>query len=686
MRLTDTQCEKLRDAILDIYPIQNKADLESFLRDSLKINLEYIVDSSKSSIETINKIIHKDNHQQRNESIKILILRIPAKDLDLNKEIYGIETAIERAKKRFLLNFTTKIVYSTDDIRRNIAEENPQIVHICGHGLENGYLKLENDDSGISPEVLKLICQQHKHTIKCVLLNACHSEKATLEISQHINYAIGMNNEIIDNVAIEFAKGFYDGLGYSNEHNTYVTAFNEGIIAVIAKNKSQESIPVLKTRISYEEAIHDLLQKLDAENKINELIEELKNLYSTNNLLTKFISYYKHPLKDYLSEFEEIFQKITDSSAIASASQCIFPDNPPDKTKIISALVTNDYNRNPSPLSIIKFANRLAAILEKKENKNENPQSPYIRDWLAKISNRLGIEIFASDENESNQQAVKTYLLIKVDNEGSQLRLQAEVMKKRNNCLNSEPLDLPGCSDEKGIICDSFENIPSKLDEYIEYYYETNNLLDTILEIFLPMQHIDKNIYYDWLHHHPDSITCILLRENKIRIHLSERTRKNFSFSLKLRCRTCKDRISREYSNNDYLPEEEISKIYKKVYKENLNSIVEELQKKIGVKFYHKNNQEQHFLKAVLIAGIPLVFWTRDSTPQKMNLDLDRINCLLKIDCLDNNFEEIIEHMHNFIRKANTKEKPEEHFGYHLGFLCDYPLDIPKNSILQLSK
>jgi hypothetical protein len=55
--------------------------------------------------------------------------------------------------------------------------------------------------------------------VECVLLNACHSAKPATAISEHINYAIGMNQPIGDKAAIAFAIGFYDGLGYPTPNN-----------------------------------------------------------------------------------------------------------------------------------------------------------------------------------------------------------------------------------------------------------------------------------------------------------------------------------------------------------------------------------------------------------------------------------------------------------------------------------
>ncbi len=185
---------------------------------------------------------------------KILILAaIPQPhNLRLDKEMREIRAAIERATKRDLFEIHERTAVRPQDIRRAIAELRPQIVHFCGHGIENGSLMLE-DDAGnhkpVSPEGLAALFKLHAEYVNCVLLNACYSETSAHAISQYINYTIGMNQPIEDLAAIVFAQGFYDGLGYKNSDNqdNFQRAFDEGIVAIQMENLAQGQIPVLMT-------------------------------------------------------------------------------------------------------------------------------------------------------------------------------------------------------------------------------------------------------------------------------------------------------------------------------------------------------------------------------------------------------------------------------------------------------
>ena len=187
---------------------------------------------------------------------KILILAAIPYSLRLDKEICSIEECIRRAVRRDMFEVDIKTAVRPQDIRRAIAEEKPQIVHFCGHGDKDGSLVLEDEGGNnkpVSPEALASLFKLHIDYVKCVLLNACYSEKPAVVISKYIDYVIGMNNPIQDKAAIAFAQGFYDGLGYEEEDNQYVfeKAFDEGLVAIQMEELLQSSIPVLKIKTPF---------------------------------------------------------------------------------------------------------------------------------------------------------------------------------------------------------------------------------------------------------------------------------------------------------------------------------------------------------------------------------------------------------------------------------------------------
>ncbi|MBR8835279.1 MAG: CHAT domain-containing protein [Stigonema ocellatum SAG 48.90 = DSM 106950] len=690
MPLTDNQCETLRDAILNAYPYQEKAALESLLNDKINVKLEFIVPYSD--------IISKDNLKKttdtqkgnENGNVKILILKIPSKALDLDKELYEIEKAIKQAKNRELFNVTTKIVYSTDDIRRSIAEEKPQIVHFCSHGLTNGSLKLENsNDSEVSPESLKTIFEGREDVIKCVLLNACHSEKATGAIIQHINYAIGMNNEIIDGVAIEFAKGFYDGLGYNNDNDRYLVAFNEGIRAIVAENSLQKSVPVLKKRISYEEAILKLIKKINPE-KIDYFIEKLIPELSLNNkLFNDFYYDYSYPIKKHeLERLVEIVKEIEneDRNLVTSSYRDTLPENAmQDNSKLNSRqnidniinILCQQYPYVREVPSILEFAKNLASKFV-----DNSEQYKKIKSWVEEVSSKLSIPISIQPKVESRLQQIHTYLLIIVNEEdNNKFNLRAEYILEDENLtkIQQKSLNLPDHKQQPGIPCNSFNEIPHQINKYYDELFEQlskNELKKITIELFLPMQYLRKNLDKEWFIYDDISLTTPIVREYNIVVRPSERLKKKFCIELENNFDRFKDSL-KEYSDEDIL-NKEIEIINQKVVDSNFQKISDNFKdKKIGVKLTYNSIPETAFFRAIIRGAIGIAFWRRCSIPENSNFsDIDNH---LKLEFFKNNFRNLIEKMYELRKEASYND---ENF-YPIGFLCDNPNRIPDSTFLK---
>lgn len=280
MKLSGDLRKKIRQAILGAYP--TITSLKMMVDDELGHNLDAIAGGSNLEVVVFNLIIaaesqgwledliraaSKSNPKnsdlkdiaekllskgQTTQQQKILILTAIPDGLGLDREIRKIGSAIERATNRDLFEVKIKTAVRPKDIRREIAEEQPQIVHFCGHGEKDGSLRLEDDGGNhksVAPEGLAFLFKLHADYVKCVVLNACYSEKPAEAISQYINYVIGMNNPITDNAALVFSEGFYDGLGYiSNNQDVFQRAFDEGMVAIQMENPSQGSTPILKRK------------------------------------------------------------------------------------------------------------------------------------------------------------------------------------------------------------------------------------------------------------------------------------------------------------------------------------------------------------------------------------------------------------------------------------------------------
>ena len=170
-------------------------------------------------------------------SKKILVLVSNPKgtsNLNLLPEIRDMQEALQRSQHSHGFSVEWRIAKTQKDLRRYIMDVRPHILHFCGHGTAQG-LVLE-DDTGIAKvvanEVLTDFLKIFADRLECVLLNACYTESLANQLSQHLNYVIGMNQAVNDDAAIAFSEGFYDAIGAGE---SYERAFAVGKNAVMAK-------------------------------------------------------------------------------------------------------------------------------------------------------------------------------------------------------------------------------------------------------------------------------------------------------------------------------------------------------------------------------------------------------------------------------------------------------------------
>ena len=150
--------------------------------------------------------------------MKILILASnPRKDLNLDREIRDLKNVIEASRDRQQFEVEDALAVRVGDLQDLLFRHRPQIVHFCGHGSGQQGLVFEGNDGGeqwVRAEALSDLFRLFSKNVGCVLLNACYSEEQANAIVNHIDYVIGMNQEIRDDAAIAFSKGFYRALGY----------------------------------------------------------------------------------------------------------------------------------------------------------------------------------------------------------------------------------------------------------------------------------------------------------------------------------------------------------------------------------------------------------------------------------------------------------------------------------------
>ena len=191
---------------------------------------------------------------------KILLLSANPADtarLQLEKEFKKIKQSLNHLDD---FELQQSGATSAQDMRRNVSEYQPNIVHFSGHGEGQNGIVLENEQGErqlLSSKAISEFLALFKGSIQCVLLNACYSLHQAEAIVQHIDYVIGMSHAINDNAAIEFAVAFYESLAAGQ---SIPKAFDIASSGLNMLNLADADKPVLFQRPELQSAYHHEFQ------------------------------------------------------------------------------------------------------------------------------------------------------------------------------------------------------------------------------------------------------------------------------------------------------------------------------------------------------------------------------------------------------------------------------------------
>jgi hypothetical protein len=165
-------------------------------------------------------------------AVKVLFLAAnPAgtSPLRLDQEVKAVGEALRspRPEARFELLQSWAVGYR--EIQDELLRHEPDIVHLSGHGASTGRLLLEDnafrdlasphrqpaaDPEETTRQALGRLFSVARGRIRCVVLNACHSEPVARAIAEHIDCVVGMSTAVGDTAAIRFSWAFYNALAY----------------------------------------------------------------------------------------------------------------------------------------------------------------------------------------------------------------------------------------------------------------------------------------------------------------------------------------------------------------------------------------------------------------------------------------------------------------------------------------
>lgn len=131
------------------------------------------------------------------------------------------------------------------DLQASLLRHRPQIVHFSGHGTEDGSITLESASGKpqrVTAEALVSLFQLLRETVRCLVLNACHSDVQAKALSSHLDCVIGMSTSVGDGAAIAFSSAFYQALASGESVNT---AFEFGCNQIQLEDLGEDLTPTL---------------------------------------------------------------------------------------------------------------------------------------------------------------------------------------------------------------------------------------------------------------------------------------------------------------------------------------------------------------------------------------------------------------------------------------------------------
>lgn len=149
--------------------------------------------------------------------LKVLFLGarpLDAPPLRLKKQIEDMFFRLGQAGQLERIDLHTELTVSFGDLPNLLMGHAPEIVHITGHSSDERMLALEDSEGKLAlvdPAALieTFAVEAMRRSIRCVVLNTCYSEETAAELSRHIEFVIGTQDEIPQNAAIAFAQAFY---------------------------------------------------------------------------------------------------------------------------------------------------------------------------------------------------------------------------------------------------------------------------------------------------------------------------------------------------------------------------------------------------------------------------------------------------------------------------------------------
>lgn len=179
--------------------------------------------------------------------------------LALAREFREIQEVIRRTGSEGRVRLVAEWAVRPSDLQEQLLRHEPALVHISGHGLlvraspdgsrEDGWALLLEDHAGeaktVPLDAVADLFGQLNAGVRCIVMNACRSAEQPGVLTRYVDHVVGMSDELDDDAAVEFARGFYTSLMFGK---SFAESVELGRNAVMISSERDELRPRLFTR------------------------------------------------------------------------------------------------------------------------------------------------------------------------------------------------------------------------------------------------------------------------------------------------------------------------------------------------------------------------------------------------------------------------------------------------------
>lgn len=218
------------------------------MNDQYEIRVGGDVTGQVAAGESVTQEQHRAGIEPSREKLVILFLAanpLDTKRLRLDEEVRDIDRRLRESEYRDRLDLRQQWAVRASDLSDALLRHRPGVVHFSGHGSPDGRIVLEGEHGNAYEPPVSAVADLFAiagGSVRCVVLNACHSASLADAIAEHVDCVVGTVRAIEDEAAVRFAAGFYRGIGYGE---SIATAFALGRNEIELTGTGDPSTPLL---------------------------------------------------------------------------------------------------------------------------------------------------------------------------------------------------------------------------------------------------------------------------------------------------------------------------------------------------------------------------------------------------------------------------------------------------------